>query len=128
MTYITLQITDCWEHFMLSPFVISPQQASPDLLFYWLPLCSASVLANTSKDKNWSLRHAFWNGGWKLDLRAPKTSYNYFSGYRGLQAGLMGQRWHAHQKTTVYVLAQTNGCIPFHIFRFFSVCYYKHEL
>lgn len=35
---------------MLSPFAISPQQTSPDLLFYWLPLCSASALANTSKD------------------------------------------------------------------------------
>lgn len=25
MTYITLQITDCREYFMLSPFAISPQ-------------------------------------------------------------------------------------------------------
>lgn len=25
MTYTTLQITNCWEHFMLSPFAICPQ-------------------------------------------------------------------------------------------------------
>lgn len=115
---------------MLSPFAISPQQTSPDLLFYWLPLCSASALANTSKDpRTEDLIHKprFLERGLKLDLRAPKPSYNYLSGsgkyhYERVLCRAGGtQRRDMHQKTTVYMLAQTSGCIPFHIIRLFLV-------
>lgn len=90
------------------------------------------------RHKNWSSdtwvssQYDLWKGGWKLDLRAPKSSYKYLLGYskyheKQLQAGLGGHRNGICTERLKF--ADTGGCIiPFHIFRLFLVCYYKDRL
>lgn len=77
---ITLQITNCWEHFTLSVFAISEAV----LTFYstgyhcvhHLP---SQIPAKTQELKLWYFSHAFWIGCWKLDLRAQKKKTHKLS-------------------------------------------------
>lgn len=72
MAYITLQIPDCWEYFMLWPFAISPQHESW-ALFSWSSVPSQAP-AKTQELKLWYLSHDPWKGGWKLDWKADATT------------------------------------------------------
>lgn len=123
MTYITLQIANCRQHFMLSPLATSkPLLTFSSIGYHVFRTCPHK---HQQKHKNWSSDTPhFLKRGLKTGPQGLKASYDYL--LRGQQAELLGHGTCTRRPQSMCSLGLVAAAL-FTPSGFFLVCCYKYE-